>query len=526
MRIPDIAGLAQIIPLKRSTTNKSKETAQTTLDRSSEDDMIEMGQEQKNNEIQQRRQRRAVWSEFILKVRLELFVAMTIMVGLIAVMAYVLVASRRSDTVTTNTHNNESADNLWYKTPPLSGGGFEPAPSPTQPSPSQPLAFVKPGGPPLPSIDEQLSEVIEMSRLQDRRTPIGRAYRWISQQDDLKSINNYPTVVQRFTLAAFYFSTGGGRTSATWEMCSAVPTDLAMERNTFSTRCVMDDGVEDEEVLCAKAEAFLECDEHLANMELPPPEFPKRRWLSGVSECDWYGVSCDHNGIVEELFLPKNGLVGTLLPELDLLNNLKSLDLAGNALIGDLPEWKEWKHMEHIVLSLMSLQGQIPDSWQAWSELETLDLGENELSGDVVLPGEWRQLYKVILANNNFDITLQSDIGKTAVRLSTLDLAGNNVDDTLPESMSQLENLTTLDLSDCGMWGTIPNGIGALTNLGTLRFWYGILFYSDSAVFLTIMIHDLPLSSPFGVRRELLQWYDPRSALATDQSTSAAYRPK
>lgn len=39
-------------------------------------------------------------------------------------------------------------------------------------------------------------------------------------------------------------------------------------------------------------------------------------WLSGVSECDWYGVTCSSDGIVRSIELISNNLVGVLPHEL------------------------------------------------------------------------------------------------------------------------------------------------------------------------------------------------------------------
>jgi hypothetical protein len=94
---------------------------------------------------------------------------------------------------------------------------------------------------------------VDISLLNDQRKPHGRAYHWlIVRVDDFRWQADHPSLVQRFVLAAFYFATGGGRTSATWVACSAVPVEVTSERNAFSTRCVMEDG----RTICAAFEAF------------------------------------------------------------------------------------------------------------------------------------------------------------------------------------------------------------------------------------------------------------------------------
>lgn len=478
MRLPDVATLSKTISLQRSPTNETKDTAKT-LEKHL-DEMIETGKEEKSQKQPEKRSKS--WTSMIMRNRFEVCLAMSVLFGLIIVLSGLLAASRRgSDKAGTASINapKENSGDFWYTIPSRpgssQGSGVASPPvttptftsgspiSPTQPPSKAPRAATI--GPALPTIDDQLSEVIPMSELRDRGTPLGRAYRWIAQQDDIRSIVDYPTVVQRFTLAAFYFATGGGRTQATWNACSAVPTDVVADRDALSTRCVIGEGDEDEEVICAEHSAFLECPEYYEG--LAAPANPKRRWLSEVSECNWYGVYCNPNGIVEEISLADNGLEGVLLTELDLLTELKSLDLNGNDLSGTLPKWRKWKHMEHVLLSGLALEGSIPDTWTTWSELETLELANNGLIGTLILPGEWTNLYKLDVRNNNFDIGLRPTIGE-AVRMEMLKVAGNNVGNILPDSIANLESLRNLDLSAAGMMGTIPETIGTLTNLGKL----------------------------------------------------------
>ena len=48
-------------------------------------------------------------------------------------------------------------------------------------------------------------------------------------------------------------------------------------------------------------------------------------WLSGLSECEWYGVTCSADGVVRALDLIQNDLVGTIPHELAALNSLQLL---------------------------------------------------------------------------------------------------------------------------------------------------------------------------------------------------------
>jgi hypothetical protein len=270
--------------------------------------------------------------------------------------------------------------------------------------------------------------------------------------------------VQRFILATLYFATGGRRTTATWKVCSAVPSELVDGRNAFSTRCVFDD----DRTICAAIDDFRECPEYYERFNLvAPPENPKKRWLSGVSECDWYGVFCNGLGNVEQLALPNNGLQGTLISELGILADFSRLNLGGNQLTGTLPAWDTLTKMEHLSLYDNSFMGSIP--WQGWTNLETLDLARNNLTGTVNLPENWIHLQTLVLSDNQLELSMTPRIGLWT-DLQTLDVSGNSIGGRLPGSMGNWKKLMQLNLANCQVTGHIPPEIGALTNLGKCCF--------------------------------------------------------
>lgn len=59
---------------------------------------------------------------------------------------------------------------------------------------------------------------------------------------------------------------------------------------------------------------------------------------AGTSYCSLPGVTCDHGGAVLAVSLPFNNLVGELSDSLFALSSLTSLVLAGNFLLGTLPQ--------------------------------------------------------------------------------------------------------------------------------------------------------------------------------------------
>jgi hypothetical protein len=60
-------------------------------------------------------------------------------------------------------------------------------------------------------------------------------------------------------------------------------------------------------------------------------------WLSGLTECQWFGVTCDDGGKITQLMLPDNGLESTIPSVIGLLSGLEGLYLPNNGLVGQVP---------------------------------------------------------------------------------------------------------------------------------------------------------------------------------------------
>jgi len=65
-------------------------------------------------------------------------------------------------------------------------------------------------------------------------------------------------------------------------------------------------------------------------------------WLTDASACKWFSSSgrwpCDDDGMIVELNLPSNGLVGSLPNEIGILSQLRTITLSGNfELSGPIP---------------------------------------------------------------------------------------------------------------------------------------------------------------------------------------------
>ncbi|CAJ1945096.1 unnamed protein product [Cylindrotheca closterium] len=355
---------------------------------------------------------------------------------------------------------------------PLTGGPTtNPTSATTQPvHPTMGPTMAPSPMPVLQSIHPQLVEAIggDIERLLDlSNSPHRMAYEWMMNVDQLRWNENYPTIVQRFVLATFYFASGGGLITSTWEVCSAVPSETLPpdEADALDTRCIS----HGDEVVCAHSQDFEDCPEYYERFGLNPPWNLKKRWLSGTSECDWYGIECDDRGHVMQMSLSKNNLVGSLIKELSGLEQVQIVNLSDNNLGNLLPAWQGWSQLQYLSLSHNLFEGTIPTEWQQWTNLSTLDLSNNEISGLVILPNNWVELDTLILNSNvGLVVELSEQVG-TLRKLETLELQGSLIISDLPSSMKGLTNLKDLNLAHCGLLGTFPTSLGTIENLVELQ---------------------------------------------------------
>ena len=214
--------------------------------------------------------------------------------------------------------------------------------------------------------------------------PQVQAVEWLNTDPNLGSYSEQQ-IVQRFTLATFFYSTGG------------------------------EDWINNE------------------------------GWLSEESECLWYTSAsefrdpCDSTGNLVNLELNNNGLSGSVPAELALLSeSLTRLELsAGNNVDSRLggtfpPELGRLTLLEYISLNNHEISGTIPTQIGLLSLLTVFDLEGNRFSGTLPATiGQLGQLNNLYMAFNRISGGLPSELGNLSL-LVNLDMYGNQLSSTLP----------------------------------------------------------------------------------------------
>jgi Leucine-rich repeat (LRR) protein len=225
-------------------------------------------------------------------------------------------------------------------------------------------------------------------------------------------------------------------------------------------------------------------------------------FLSNQHECGWFqeqamagfiaeeygvGVTCGAEMRAVNLFIPSNGLSGSLPPELTQLRELTLLGLPHNGLDQELDDgvFQALSQLEYLDLKYNQLRGSLPETIGDLSELRVLGLSNNQLNGQ--LPASMSQLVRLqtlALDDNDFDGSLEAvtdyltnleffyadrneflhfvddEFAVKLQRLRELDLSQNrlysSVSTELPRHLFAHSSLQVLDLAANNLRGSLP----------------------------------------------------------------------
>ena len=211
-------------------------------------------------------------------------------------------------------------------------------------------------------------------------------------------------------------------------------------------------------------------------------------WLSNRSIDQWFGVTTNDAGRVEQLSLEHINLSGTLPGELGRLLNLKVLRLSGNPLLsGSLPRELTGLFLETLQLDGTQMCAPPVAAFQTWLERVAQKSGV-VICEDVMVMRDRRALTELYHTTNGVNWTINTNwlsdaplddwYGVTADpggRVTRLSLHSNNLAGSLPPELGELMHLVSLSLDENKLSGRIPAELGNLTSLTSLKLGYNQL---------------------------------------------------
>mmetsp|Transcript_37352 Transcript_37352/g.90120 ORF Transcript_37352/g.90120 Transcript_37352/m.90120 type:complete len:460 (+) Transcript_37352:64-1443(+) len=271
-------------------------------------------------------------------------------------------------------------------------------------------------------------------------TPQQQALDWIVDDDVSQLCPDDSSLIQRYTLALFYYSTNGDD----WKQCNA-PEEF-------------DDASIDE------ANAACTLTTVNATTIFPNDQRGTNAWLTSGSECLWGGISCyapntPNARMVNVVEFENNGLSGTLPAEMEELVKMRFFALERGSITGPIPSsYGNLKSLLLLDFDFNNLDGTLPESLWTLTSLRQLDLNDNnfvgELSDEI---GQLRQLRFFQIDNNMMEGVIPTALGDIP-NFSLIGLSGNNFEGAMPSKVCDLRPnpLQTL-VVDCDIDCDIPD---------------------------------------------------------------------
>ncbi|KAK1356249.1 leucine-rich repeat receptor-like protein kinase PXL1 [Heracleum sosnowskyi] len=170
---------------------------------------------------------------------------------------------------------------------------------------------------------------------------------------------------------------------------------------------------------------------------------------TSFQHCNWTGVSCNPQGLVQKLDISNMNLTGRVTDDIQLLRGLTLLNICCNAFSSSLPK------------SLSDL-----------GSLQSIDVSLNDFVGGFPVGlGMSPNLTAVNASSNNFVGFLPDDLGN-ATLLQIVDFRGSFFQGSIPKSFKNLKNLKFLGLSGNNLTGKIPEELGQLSSVQTMILGY------------------------------------------------------
>lgn len=190
-------------------------------------------------------------------------------------------------------------------------------------------------------------------------------------------------------------------------------------------------------------------------------------WRTDAPVHTWHGVDAAYTKPpwrITGLSLERNGLTGTIPPELGALQTLRFLDFHDNRVTGSLPPELGFLHsLFWLWVDGNQLTGAIPPEYGNLGSLRHLYLGGNRLTGSIPPElGKLDTLETLVLRDNQLTGSIPAELGELPA-LRTLYLSGNGLTGPIPAELGNLRELTSLSVFGNPLSGRLPRELIGLS---------------------------------------------------------------
>ncbi|KAL0856574.1 hypothetical protein Bca101_061727 [Brassica carinata] len=160
-----------------------------------------------------------------------------------------------------------------------------------------------------------------------------------------------------------------------------------------------------------------------------------------------------------------NSFTGTLPRSFGKFSGVTEFDVSTNRFSGELPPYLCYmKKLERLISFGNRIKGEIPESYGECDSLNYIRTADNKLSGEVPVKVWELPLTRLELSNNQLQGSIPPSISN-ARNLSQLEISGNNFSGEIPGRICDLGELRVVDLSRNRFSGSLPSCINRLKNL-------------------------------------------------------------
>ncbi|XP_010245532.1 PREDICTED: leucine-rich repeat receptor-like protein kinase TDR [Nelumbo nucifera] len=250
---------------------------------------------------------------------------------------------------------------------------------------------------------------------------------------------------------------------------------------------------------------------------LPPSlgKNSKLKWVDISTNRFTGGIPPDicAGGMLYKLILFSNNLTGGLYPALSNCSALVRLRVEDNSFSGEIPlKFGLLPDITYIDISRNRFTGGIPQDIYQASKLQYFNVSQNPGLGGAIPTKIWSLPLLQNFSASSCNISGTLPPFGSCNSLSVLELNGNNLSGSVPESLANCRAIMTMDLSNNNLTGYIPVELASLPTLnvldlshneikGRIPFMFG---NSSSLVLLNVSFNDMSGSIPSGKNFRLM----------------------